>query len=637
MKKILFFITALLLCGTMNAQDYHYTYDFHDYENNFPLTGEVYLNGERLTSPTIEIAAFVGEEVRGSEFLLEVDPDNYPGRYFVWLGISYTTAGETVTFRMYDHATGIEYTDCSTTTLTNADGYGEIWDPFNIYFTAEEPVSYGPEYPWVVQGGFENYLYLETQIQINGVPVTNTNWEVGAFCGDECRGFGDADNWWVSPVDNSNILEIVIGGETGDVINFYLYDVTNSEVFHGVCSLAIDWIDGDLGDMFEPLVLNFVTEQTFEKDILAYTPNTKDHYYLVASPIGEVSPENVTHMLENSYDLYYFDQTQEKEWINYKGDEALNNLGGFALEPGKGYLYANSENVTLTFTGFPYNGDGQVTLTKTSDANANFQGWNLVGNPFAQTAYITKSFYTMNTDGSELMAGEGNSVAAMEGIFVVAETDGETMSFSTEEPQSKNGALVLNVTRNRGAVIDRAIIRFGNENGLPKFQLNKDNTKVYIPQDANDYAVVSFDGDMGEMPVNFKAADNGTYTLVVNSAEVTFNYLHLIDNLKGIEVDLLANPSYTFDAQTTDYASRFKLVFVTGINNDDVFGFYNNGNWIINNDGDAILQVVDVNGRILSSEDIHGSCSKHIGAAPGVYMLRLITDKEMKVQKIVVR
>ena len=50
MKKIMFFITALLLCGTMNAQDYHYTYDYHDYENNFPLTGEVYLNGERLAS-----------------------------------------------------------------------------------------------------------------------------------------------------------------------------------------------------------------------------------------------------------------------------------------------------------------------------------------------------------------------------------------------------------------------------------------------------------------------------------------------------------------------------------------------------------------------------------------------------------
>jgi hypothetical protein len=39
----------------------------------------------------------------------------------------------------------------------------------------------------------------------------------------------------------------------------------------------------------------------------------------------------------------------------------------------------------------------------------------------------------------------------------------------------------------------------------------------------------------------------------------------------------------------------------------------------------------------LSSEEIHGSISKHIEAAPGVYMLRLIKGDDVKVQKIVVR
>jgi hypothetical protein len=38
-------------------------------------------------------------------------------------------------------------------------------------------------------------------------------------------------------------------------------------------------------------------------------------------------------------------------------------------------------------------------------------------------------------------------------------------------------------------------------------------------------------------------------------------YLHLIDSLTGADVDLLTEPSYTFDAKTTDDASRFRLVF----------------------------------------------------------------------------
>ena len=47
--------------------------------------------------------------------------------------------------------------------------------------------------------------------------------------------------------------------------------------------------------------------------------------------------------------------------------------------------------------------------------------------------------------------------------------------------------------------------------------------------------------------------------------------------------------------------------------------------------------MIDLNGRIISSEEIHGSMSKHMETVPGVYMLRLITGDKVKVQKIVVR
>ena len=119
--------------------------------------------------------------------------------------------------------------------------------------------------------------------------------------------------------------------------------------------------------------------------------------------------------------------------------------------------------------------------------------------------------------------------------------------------------------------------------------------------------------------------------------------------MNGNDVDLLQTPHYTFDAKSTDFASRFTLVFATGNDNDDTFAFFNNGVWIINNDGEATLQVVDNNdgeatlqvvdalGRVLSSESISGSTSKAINVAPGVYMLRLINGDKVKVQKIVVK
>jgi hypothetical protein len=67
------------------------------------------------------------------------------------------------------------------------------------------------------------------------------------------------------------------------------------------------------------------------------------------------------------------------------------------------------------------------------------------------------------------------------------------------------------------------------------------------------------------------------------------------------------------------------------------FAFFSNGSWVIDNEGEATLQVVDVTGRILSSETINGSVSKAIDVTPGVYMLRLINRERVNAQKIVVR
>ena len=633
MKKIILILASIILCGsTIFAQSNHWSLDNPGtYASHLNTWIAVELDGVRLASTDIELAAFVDGECRGVERLAVYNPD---WGYLACIQIFKDNAGDVISFKMYDHATETEYDDCSTTVTTQVAGEemgATPMDPTVAVFTSPEPVGpTGPEHPWV-PASFPSNMSIFAEIQINGVPQSGDNWEVGAFCGDECR--GDQVGTVPAPTEFGQMLSMVVYGVNGDVINFYLYDIENQSIV-GECATTVTYVEqGNAGVVWNPLILNFITTPTFTKDILAYTDSAKDRYYLIASPIGEVSPENVTNMLANEYDLYYFNQSEDLEWVNYKPGEGSTDPG-FNLVPGKGYLYANSNDVTLSFIGQAYNGSGDVTLYK--DDNADFQGWNLVGNPFAQTAYITKSFYTMNDGGTEVIAGEGNEIAAMQGIFVIADDNEETMSFSTEEPDNKAATLVMNVTHNRGSVIDRAIICFGEGSQLPKFQLNKNNTKVYIPQDNKDYAIVTA-SDMGEMPVSFKAAENGIYTLCFNSEEMTFSYLHLVDNMTGADVDLLETPNYSFEARTTDYTSRFKLVFATGQASNDNFAFFSNGNWIINNDGKANLQVVDVTGRILQSEQIEGCYSLNLKAAPGVYMFRLVNGNDMKVQKVVVK
>ena len=386
---------------------------------------------------------------------------------------------------------------------------------------------------------------------------------------------------------------------------------------------------------------------TFTKTIAGYGEGD-GNWYLIASPLADdVDPTTVGMITDelgetatsetSTYDLYRFDQTQSDEWLNYRKTS-------FNLANGTGYLYANKNDVTLTFAGLPYDGNSKV-VTLSNDPGENttthLAGYNLVGNPFTVNAYIgDRDFYVMNNGTEIILAdraaeGEAEYIEPMEGVFVIATENNEQLTFTTTAPESKGASLALNVNKNRG-VVDRAMVRFGEGRTLPKFQLRNNSTKVYIPQDNIDYAVVSAEA-MGELPVNFRANENGSYTLSFTSEEVSFSYLHLVDNMTGNDVDLLQTPSYTFDALTTDYESRFKLVFATGNAADDSFAFYSNGNWIINNDGRATLQVIDVTGRILSSETVNGSVSTTINAAPGVYMLRLVNGDNVKVQKVVVR
>ena len=366
-----------------------------------------------------------------------------------------------------------------------------------------------------------------------------------------------------------------------------------------------------------------------------------DGYRLIASPVYESSnnpsiaiPEA---MLEGNYDLYKFDQTQELEWINHK--VMVNNQHQFTtLDLGKGYLYANTANVFVAFVGQTTPTNLNVGLDMVYEPGHVFTGWNLLGNPYTATAYADRAYYVLDAEGDEVISAElGEGIAPMKGFFVEAgSAEDLTCTVSTTPQNNNTGSLNINLSQ-ANTLADRAIVSFGSGMTLSKFQLNPKHTKVYISQEGKDYAVVSA-SDKGEMPVSFKAEKNGNYTLSFTNKEVTFSYLRLIDNMTGVETDLLETPSYTFNARTTDYANRFKLVFATGSNNDsDNFAFFNNGNLVINNEGQATLQVVDVMGRILRSESINGCASISVKAAPGVYMLRLINGNDVKVQKVIIK
>ena len=516
-----------------------------------------------------------------------------------------------------------------------------------------ESSSSEPEYPWVVVDPNDgNYNAILTAIvQINGEMITDgTNWEVGAFYGDICRGLGNLENGWVEiPEESYNevpytyYMMMMLFGNNGEELTFKLANSATGEVHPGVCDVTITYHnDGEFGDHWDPIILNFVYDECFELDITGY--NGDGGYYLIASPVDGLNPDDVvfvvngeeTTMTAGTYDLYYFDQNPSDglEWINYKPN------GNFNLESGKGYLYANSQTGTLKFCGTPYDSDGIVPIYKEEGENAEFSGWNLVGNPFPTNATIDRDCYVMNSNGSEITPSENLNVAAMQGVFVIAETDGETVTF-TKGGSDNQGKLVLNINKERGNVIDRAIVRLGQSSQLPKFMLHENSPKLYIPQADADYAVVASNSE-NEMPVSFKATENGTYTLSVNQENVEMQYMHLIDHLTGADVNLLNTPNYQFNANVNDPESRFSISFKanTSVESQEILSpisYRSNGQLIIVGlEGESKLQVIDMLGRIISNNTISGEHSEMLNVTPGIYTIRLINNDNTYVQKIVV-
>ena len=385
-----------------------------------------------------------------------------------------------------------------------------------------------------------------------------------------------------------------------------------------------------------------------EKEIEAYG-ESNGNWYLVASPVaGTDAPAGMIDETADNYDLYIFNQSSEdgKEWNNYKAN-------AFGIGNQNGYLYAHKNGTKLTF-------NGQLMATAQAkplvyDGNADFPGFNLVGNPYPCNATISGTnlrssnyFYRMNAGGTALEVVASPVIAPCTGVFAVANGSNATVTFAQTSDTANVTRSEKNALRDirveliaNGNIINRAYLNTNGES-LPKFTLNGNTSEICFHQNKEELAVASISATRGEMPLNFKAVKNGTYTLTVNVGNVEATYLHLIDNLTGEDTDLLAIPSYTFNASTSDYTCRFKLVFnvtmdVANDGNDGMgssFAYISNGEIIVSNEGRATLQVIDAMGRIIRNQQIEGEARISTqGLTAGVYVLSL----NGKTQKIVVR
>lgn len=486
-----------------------------------------------------------------------------------------------------------------------------------------------------------------------------------------------SDEWHITkPV----ILQSTVSGVTGIVIeNSGCLYVNEGGLIDGIP------ITNTTDDAINKLVINggqvnpsnSGVPATVIKDIKRADASNQKNWYLISSPLVDHTDnsisirENTNLIVKNfssnnpEYDLYRFnegatqtDGVNELQWENYRSTSPEHsgfNVNNHAspLEKGRGYLYRNINDYTITMIGainIESSIDYTLSYTETVNGHDNvLKGFNIIGNPYAHNiskgitgsaipnTYLETNYYVLDkTDGSWDLTTDGTVIPPVTGILVQAKSANIlTITNSTTVGASK-GVANNNIwfTVANSEYDDRVCVIFKEGHGLNKIaHINEDVPMLYIRHNDEDFASVDMNPEAKQFDLYFEAATMGVYKLNVNP-QGNYSYLHLIDKVAGKDIDLLLDGEYSFIGVPSDIKDRFvvRLSKTVTDGSGDVIFAYQNGNDIVVY-GEGTLQVFDVTGRLVANQRINGVEIIQKPSQTGVYILRL----DGMTQKMVVR
>ncbi len=384
MNRKLFLVTFLmLLCSTMFGQNYHWTVnsDNGNYASNFTIDAVIQLDGELQKRSNLELGVFSGETCYATAMT-----ENFgTGKYIAEL-VVYGEIGHVYTLKLYDHESGTTYSDnyfikyqdgaiedLLIPYITDYD-YGTITNPAVINF--KTPNHYTPN-----TSDDEGNMSLTAVVLIDGVEQHDSNWEVGAFCGNICKGSAKANLVDTNNGVTRNYAKMVIGGSANDVITFKLYNHETKEELLTYDVTTINYKAGDdasIGTILDPFVVNFITKPYIAKiDDTKYT-SLKDAFAAVGEgETIELIKDNGTGIIEEG--TVKLPATLRD--VTLKGAEGV-VLKDMTISAADGNSY---EYLGLTFDGITFNNSrllftgwrsGEETIEDLTVTNCTFNNLN---------------------------------------------------------------------------------------------------------------------------------------------------------------------------------------------------------------------------------------------------------------------
>lgn len=364
------------------------------------------------------------------------------------------------------------------------------------------------------------------------------------------------------------------------------------------------------------------------------------------------------------------------------------------VTPDKGYVvkyvYGASAPAyrTLSFTGTLNTGDKPYSISYSgTGANDPFKGYNMIPNPYpsaingdidtwaktnvSNSIWVwdqsstspepTGNYLTWNGSTGTLTDG---IIPAMQAFFIQTNNANPLITIPNSARTHSNQAyykstvtdeLTLKVKGNNYS--DAIIVTF-TPNATNNFDNNFDVRKLYGLQAAPQLfslcnsEKLSINGlapitTSVALPVGLQVGNNGNYTINADGVNTfaTCSSIILEDLKTNTTQNLMQNPVYSFAAATTDNANRFVLHFATAVgvneigNSNGSIYAYDNSIYVNANEQIKQISVYNAMGQLVKTlNNVNGLQKINMnGNATGYYIVRVVSDKNVYSEKVLVK
>ena len=400
----------------------------------------------------------------------------------------------------------------------------------------------------------------------------------------------------------------------------------------------------------------------------------KDGWHLLSIPFTSFTVDPSDFKPGNNDDLYYYKEPIDM-WINWKTGGTPNSDPGFNFAAGKGYLCSYETGGVKSFSG-TLNNTAVVAnnLTKDGNGNRTEAGWNMIGNPYPSSILWNNSWGSNINAIAKVYPGTGNyidvdpvkGIPSTQAFFVqVTATTSLTIPLSArlhsdeawlKSPYDDTKTLTFKVSGGGNFYLDQTRIRF-NEEATEEFDHQYDSFKLFgfpnapqlytevqnEPYSTNTYPRIELDR---VIDLEFIPGTSGEHQIELIENTCNEDCFVLLDDLfNHVTVDITANKTYKFDANTGDDSHRFKIRFsAVGIDEEiqkESLQAYMSGDQlhILGEEGRAFLYVFNIQGQQLLQEQVmlNNQYSRTLNLKSGIYLVSLRSQNETKTTKISIR